>query len=89
MITINKINLCLALCLSLTSLQSLAFDWTSSNVQYLHGTAYLLGSKDRDIITVEHSDGWKYGQNFFFVDTIYHEENLNGFQFEAYGEIYS
>jgi len=89
MTTINKINVCLALSLSLASLPSLAFDWTSSNIQYLHGSGYLLGAKDRDIITVEHSDGWKYGQNFFFIDTTYHEENTNGYQFEAYGEIYS
>ena len=47
-------------------------DWSSTNFQYLYGTDYNtgLGGKDtRSIFTLEHVNGWKYGDNFFFLDT--------------------
>ena len=77
------------LLLGLISSPSQAFEWMSNNIQYLHGSGYLLGSSSRDIITLEHSDGWKYGQNFFFIDTINHENKLDPVSWEAYGEAYS
>lgn len=46
-------------------------NWSSSNIQYLYGTHYntgLGGDDTRSIITLEHVNGWKYGDNFFFVD---------------------
>lgn len=58
--------------------QALAFDWGATDVQYLKGSGYINAfapkdSKDRkfdqDILTLEHADGWKYGDNFFFIDT--------------------
>ncbi len=57
-----------------------AAEWSSTNIQYLYGTTYseiyfdsnvgALDSRDetRSIITLEHVNGWKYGDNFFFVD---------------------
>lgn len=54
-----------------------AFEWGATNVQYLKGNDYVNpfvpeSSPDRefdqDIMTVEHANGWKYGDNFFFVD---------------------
>jgi nucleoside-specific outer membrane channel protein Tsx len=45
--------------------------WSTTNVEYLYGTNYnpIFGSSDtRSVVTIEHADGWKYGDNFFFVD---------------------
>jgi nucleoside-specific outer membrane channel protein Tsx len=84
---INRLIVTLFLCI--TSLPLAAFDWTSSNIQYLHGSGYLLGAKDRDIVTIEHSDGWQYGQNFLFIDTIHHDDKSDAVSWEAYGEAYS
>lgn len=66
-----------------------ALDWSNSNIQYLYGSGYILGSKSRDIITLEHSDGWRFGQNYLFVDTINHRSNADPVSVEAYGEAYS
>jgi len=47
-------------------------DWSSTNFQYLYGTDYntgLGGDDTRSIFTLEHVNGWKYGDNFFFLDT--------------------
>lgn len=61
------------------------FDWTSNNIQALYGNDFQLGDKDRATITIEHSDGWLYGYNFFFVDTVVH----NDIGIEFYSEIYT
>lgn len=53
--------------------------WQSTNVQLLYGWDYTdtapasmggfpIDSEDKVIMTLEHADGWKYGDNFFFVD---------------------
>jgi nucleoside-specific outer membrane channel protein Tsx len=45
--------------------------WSTTNVQFLYGNDYntgLGGDKTRSILTVEHVNGWKYGDNFFFLD---------------------
>lgn len=71
--------------LSLVSQTSYAFDWMSSNVQFLYGSDFELGDPDRTTTTVEHAHGWKYGQNFFFVDII----NRSDIGTEVYAEVYS
>ena len=56
-----------------------AANWSSTNIQYLYGTDYntgLGGDDTRSIITVEHANGWKYGDNFFFLDIT--NPNRNG-----------
>jgi nucleoside-specific outer membrane channel protein Tsx len=49
-----------------------AAQWSSTNVQYLIGDTYTNVSDDTEvsasIITLEHVNGWKYGDNFYFVD---------------------
>lgn len=59
--------------LSVSSLS--ASTWSSTNAQYLYGTNFnhVAGGdsiKDGELqtITLEHSSGWSYGKNFFFVD---------------------
>jgi len=45
-----------------------AADWSQANVQLLHGNGFELGKQSRSIMTFEYANGWKYGDNFFFVD---------------------
>lgn len=45
-----------------------AAEWSTTNVQLLHGDGYELGDNSMVIMTVEHANGWKYGDNFFFLD---------------------
>lgn len=55
--------------ISLVSMQMVsAADWSSSNIQLLHGTNYQLGEAERTILTFEHSNKWSHGDNYFFVD---------------------
>jgi nucleoside-specific outer membrane channel protein Tsx len=81
----NRLLVTLFLCTASFSLKAL--DWTSNSLQYLHGSGYLLGAHDRDIITLEHSNGWQYGQHFLFIDTTHQHIDTNAW--EAYGEAYS
>ena len=62
--------------------------FATTNIQYLHGTRYadfdpsggFSHSDEASIITIEHFDAWKYGDNFIFVDIT----NPNG-QGDAFG----
>lgn len=60
------------------------FNWTSNNIQVLHGNDFKLGDKSRTLLTIEHVDGWRYGENFFFVELIDREDTST----EVYGEFY-
>ncbi|NOQ81080.1 MAG: hypothetical protein GQ548_00970 [Methylophaga sp.] len=60
------------------------FNWTSNNIQVLHGNHFKLGDKSRTLLTFEHADGWRYGENFFFVELIDREDTST----EVYGEFY-
>ncbi len=54
--------------LASASATSKAADWSTTNVQLLYGDGYELGDNSMAIMTVEHANGWKYGDNFFFLD---------------------
>lgn len=59
----------LTILLGVTAMQTVsAANWSSSNVQLLHGSGYQLGEKERTIFTFEHANVWSYGDNFFFID---------------------
>ena len=46
------------------------------------------GSADHVIYTLQHASGWRYGDNFFFVDVL--DSNRPGFQdFDLYSELYA
>jgi len=45
-----------------------AADWSAANIQLLHGSQFELGDKQRTILSFEYANGWKYGDNFFFMD---------------------
>jgi nucleoside-specific outer membrane channel protein Tsx len=53
-----------------TALKKMA-EWSMFNIQYLYGFNWQLGVKRKDIITFEHADGWKYGDNYLFVDVAH------------------
>lgn len=78
----------LLLPLSLTATQALAdARWSSTNFQYHYGTEYELGDEERTLITLEHASGWKYGDNFFFVDITDPDKEGEFTQTSFYGEI--
>lgn len=62
-----------------------SLEWTSSNIQLLYGSDFEFGDTDRTTVTVEHANGWQYGQNFFFIDVT----DRSDIGFEVYAEIYS
>lgn len=45
-----------------------AADWNTTSLWYLHGRTFELGDRERNILRIEHADGWKYGDNYFFFD---------------------
>lgn len=57
-----------ALGLGLGAQSSLAAEWSSANIQILRGSTYELGDSNQTVLTFEYADGWKYGDNFFFID---------------------
>tara|TARA_R110000868_G_scaffold248282_5_gene504668 strand:- start:424 stop:1137 length:714 start_codon:yes stop_codon:yes gene_type:complete len=61
----------------------IASDWSSTNLQFLRGSDYELGAKERTIMTLEHASGWKYGDNHFFFDIT----NPDSKDTAVYGEI--
>ncbi|MFT5396133.1 MAG: nucleoside-specific outer membrane channel protein Tsx [Gammaproteobacteria bacterium] len=60
------------------------FEWSSSNIQLLSGGGFELGSSRHNTITLEHADGWRYGENFLFIDVIQRSD----IGLEVYGEWY-
>ncbi len=78
-LALNKCKI-LALILSMCALspitQAGSAVFSTTNIQYLHGSSYAdfnpgggFSDDDKsDIITVEHFNAWKYGDNFFFID---------------------
>lgn len=64
-----------------------AATFSTTNIQYLVGNNYELGDKSRSIVTVEHVNAWKYGDNFFFVDIQNPNRTGTNSQTALYGEI--
>lgn len=75
-----------------------AAKWSSTNFQYLSGDTYAqigvdgegnLGSTEvsSSVITLEHINGWKYGDNFFFIDITNSDRGDPKKPTSYYGEI--
>lgn len=69
-------------CLASLGAPALAADWSATNVQWLHGNDYELGDRSMSILTVEHANGWKYGDNFFFLDVSNPDASGTGYYAE-------
>lgn len=53
-------------------------NWHSSNVQLLRGSGFELGERSQTVLTLEHVNDWKYGDNFVYVDfSLGHPEDTN------------
>jgi nucleoside-specific outer membrane channel protein Tsx len=48
--------------------QAEIFEWHSTNVQLLHGHGFKLTEPTQSTFTLEHANGWAYGDNFFYID---------------------
>lgn len=70
-----------------------ALEWSTTELHLQYGALDVPtfaggGSAHHIIYTVQHASGWKYGNNFFFLDTLDSQEQ--GFQdFDHYGEAYA
>ena len=95
----NLVGLLVSSVLSSSLAYAGAATWSSTNIQYLMGNAYAgiyfnddTGTLDSDdastqLITLEHVNGWKYGDNFFFVDITSPFETEGDFPTSYYAEI--
>lgn len=77
-----------------TPVQSDIFDWANTELHYQYGnidTPEFAGGGDEftHIFTIQHADGWKYGDNFFFVDFLNDSKDDNFNDSDYYGELYS
>lgn len=45
--------------------------WTDTSVSLLYGTGFEVDPEDQTTVTLEHANGWKYGDFFWFNDFIY------------------
>ncbi|MFP5413549.1 MAG: hypothetical protein ACLGG1_00835 [Gammaproteobacteria bacterium] len=73
--------------------------FATTNIQYLHGTSYadfdpsggFSHTDEASIITIEHFNAWKYGDNFIFVDITNpdREGDAFGTTSEADGSFYA
>ncbi len=81
--------------LMLLSQNASAFDWSMTEIHYQHGrlhapsfSALGSGRAVTDIVTLQHADGWKYGDNFFFMDIINDNRRDRFNDSDFYGELY-
>ena len=70
-----------------------ALDWSRTELHFQYGNLAVPtfaggGDAEHFIYTLQHVSGWKYGDNFFFVDTL--DAQDSEFQdFDTYGEWYT
>jgi len=72
-------------CLASNAYSQPIFDWTSNNIQLLHGSHFKSTDKTRTITTIQHANGWRYGENFIFVDI---DNRAEADHYALYGEFY-
>lgn len=84
MLPMFRAVLTLCLLVSSTSQAQKLFEWTDTNVELLTGDGFELGTRHRSTFTVEHANGWRYGENYLFVD-VYQRDDVG---LEVYGEWY-
>ncbi len=84
------------------SFTAVAAQWSNTELQYQYGNlkkAFEGGGSESEtggtnVLTFQHASGWKYGDNFFFIDyldygqTDYEEANGTPATSEMYGELY-
>jgi len=98
---INPLQLALrltAIILMLTSLPVLAIEWSNTELHFQYGElevprfAAPFGEPSEDdtfILTLQHASGWKYGDNFLFIDWLHASDSNTFNDNNFYGEFYS
>jgi nucleoside-specific outer membrane channel protein Tsx len=63
--------------------------WQTNSLTYLYGKDFQVNPRIQQTVTFEHADGWKYGDNFFFIDKIFYNGKEDAFAGDNthYGEI--
>ncbi len=46
--------------------------WQNNSLTYLYGQDFKVNPEIQQTVTFEHADGWKYGDNFLFIDKIFY-----------------
>jgi hypothetical protein len=93
LLTFLRVSKILIALFFLGSAVSVASEWSKTELFYQQGKllapSFAGGGKHATtVITLQHASGWKYGDNFFFVDHL-NDGNSDGFDdSEFYGEIY-
>ena len=59
--------------------------WSTFDFQALYGVNWNLGPARKDILTLEHADGWSRGDNYLFIDVSHIATQHNG-DTAIYGE---
>ncbi|MFT4172643.1 MAG: hypothetical protein QM639_08810 [Rhodocyclaceae bacterium] len=74
-----KVTLGLAAALTVASTATFAADWSDTSISYRYGDKFSEPGIDKDvakdIVTLTHADGFKYGSNFFNVDVLISDHN--------------
>ena len=75
------------------SMSASAADWSNTEVMYLEGDGFHLGSKTPDThaaktITFQHASGWEYGDNYFYFD-LTKEDDDGASSSDIFGEYYT
>lgn len=81
--------------LALTALTSVVayggdfIQWTDTSLTGLYGTGFEVDPEDQTTLTIEHANGWKYGDFFWFNDFIYYNGDKAGANGNSsyYGEV--
>jgi nucleoside-specific outer membrane channel protein Tsx len=70
----------------------MAFDWSTTELHYQFGNLEAPYRGDQDsqthILTFQHASGWKYGENFIFIDFLNDADDDDFNDDDVYGEIY-
>ncbi len=90
--------LAIGLTAGVSDAQAASATWSATNIQYLYGDSHrriefdpdvgLHGVKEsRSVITIEHVNEWKYGDNFLFIDITNPDRGDAQTPTSLYGEI--
>ncbi|WP_312154873.1 outer membrane protein OmpK, partial [Pseudomonas sp.] len=71
--TINSLILAGGLLASGASVAGDLLQWQNNSLTYLWGKNFKVNPETQQTFTFEHADGWKYGDNFIFVDKIFYQ----------------
>ena len=80
---------CIFIFVFVAHINAWAAQWSTTEYHFQYGnleTPFSGGDQMTQVHTLQHSSGWKYGDNFYFIDVLIPEDS-NDINF--YGELYS